>query len=114
MVRPLPAPAGSVGGFRRHPHRRTGPGRRELAVRWELAGDDPVRVQALAAALRDLPDLPISNRARNATGPRSPLYTLARLLIPRGLTEREDAARFLVPTLADRRAPQKMTGPPAA
>src|SRR6266853_1184543 len=48
---------------------------------------------------RDLPDLPISNRARHATGPGSPLYTLARLLIRRGLTEPDDAARFLVPSI---------------
>jgi len=83
-------------------------------VRWELAGEDPVRVQALAAALRDLPDLPISHRARNATGPGSPLHTLARLLIRRGLTEREEAAHFLVPSIDHLHAPEKMTGLHAA
>src|SRR5260370_15002633 len=110
MVRPLPAPAGSVGGVRRTPHRGTGPGRRELAVRWELAGDDPVRMQVLAAALRDLPDLPISNRARNATGPGSPLYTLARLLLRPGLAEPDAPRRFLVPSRDYLHPPETITG----
>jgi single-stranded-DNA-specific exonuclease len=82
-------------------------------VRWELAGEDPVRVQALAAALRDLP-LPISNRARNSTGRGSPLETLARLLIRRGLTEPDDAARFLLPSITHLHAPEEMTGLRAA
>jgi single-stranded-DNA-specific exonuclease len=86
-------------------------------VRWELAGDDPVRVQALAAALRDLPDLrisnlPISNRARNSRG--NPLHTLARLLIRRGLSEADDAARFLFPSVTHLHAPEQMTGLRAA
>ena len=46
-------------GLRRHSHRRTGSGRRELTVRgnarWQLAADDPARVQILAVSLRDLP-----------------------------------------------------------
>jgi single-stranded-DNA-specific exonuclease len=83
-------------------------------VRWELAGDDPFRVQALAAALRDLHDLPISNRARHATGACSPLHTLARLLIRRGLSEPDDAARFLVPSITHLHAPEQMTGLRAA
>jgi single-stranded-DNA-specific exonuclease len=81
-------------------------------VRWELAADDPVRVQALAAALGDLPDFPISNRARNS--PSNPLHTLARLLIRRGLTEPDDAARFLFPSITHLHAPEKMTGLRAA
>jgi len=83
-------------------------------VRWELAGDDPVRVQALAAALGGLPDLPISNRARNSSGRGSPLYTLARLLIRRGLTEADEAARFLIPSITHLHAPEEMTGLRAA
>ncbi len=86
-------------------------------MRWELAAEDPVRVYALAAALGDLPDLPlsnfpISNRARHSRG--NPLHTLARLLIRRGLTEPEDAARFLFPSIAHLHAPEQMTGLRAA
>jgi single-stranded-DNA-specific exonuclease len=83
-------------------------------VRWELAAEDAVRVQSLAAALRDLPNLPISNRARNSTGPGSPLYTLARLLIRRGLTDPNDAVRFLLPSIAHLHTPEQMTGLRAA
>jgi single-stranded-DNA-specific exonuclease len=83
-------------------------------VRWELAEEDPVRVQGLAAALRDLPNLPISNRARNSTGQGSPLHTLARLLIRRGLTEADDTARFLIPSITHLHAPERMTGLRAA
>ncbi len=83
-------------------------------MRWELAEEDPVRVRALAAALRDFPDLPISNRVRHAEGRGSPLHTLARLLIRRGLTEPDDAARFLVPSITHLHAPEQMTGLRAA
>jgi single-stranded-DNA-specific exonuclease len=83
-------------------------------VRWELAGEDPLRAQALAAALGALPDLPISGRARNSTGRGSPLYTLARLLIRRGLTEADEAARFLIPSITHLHAPEEMTGLHAA
>ncbi len=83
-------------------------------MRWELAAEDPVRAQNLATALGDLPDLPISNRARHSTGPGSPLHTLATLLIRRGLTEPDDAARFLIPSIAHLHAPEQMTGLPAA
>jgi single-stranded-DNA-specific exonuclease len=79
-------------------------------VHWELAAEDSVLVQSLAASLRALPDLPISNHARNSTGPGSPLYTLARLLIRRGLTGPDDAARFLFPSIAHLHAPEQMTG----
>jgi single-stranded-DNA-specific exonuclease len=81
-------------------------------VRWELAAEDPVRVNALAAALGALPNLPISNRARNSRG--NPLHTLARLLIRRGLTEPDDAARFLFPSITHLHAPEQMTGLRAA
>ena len=81
-------------------------------MRWELAAEDSVRVQALAAALRDLPDLPISNRARNSSG--NALSTLARLLIRRGLTDPDDAARFLFPSVTHLHVPEQMTGLRAA
>jgi single-stranded-DNA-specific exonuclease len=85
-------------------------------VRWELAAEDPVRVQGLAAALRDLPGLPFgsSNRALDAMKRGSPLHTLARLLIRRGLTEADDAARFLIPSITHLHAPEQMTGLRAA
>ena len=83
-------------------------------MRWELAAEDPVRVQSLAGALRDLPDLPISNRTRNSTGRGRPLHTLARLLIRRGLTRADDAARFLIPSITHLHAPEQMTGLRAA
>jgi single-stranded-DNA-specific exonuclease len=79
-------------------------------VRWELASEDPVRVQALAEALRDFPGLPVSNRTRNSTKPGNPLHTLARLLIRRGLTDPDDAARFLFPSITHLHAPEQMTG----
>jgi single-stranded-DNA-specific exonuclease len=71
-------------------------------VRWELAGEDPVRVQRLAAALRDLPDLPFS------ISRPAPINTLARLLVRRGITEPETAARFLFPSLDHLHAPEQM------
>jgi single-stranded-DNA-specific exonuclease len=83
-------------------------------VRWELAADDPVRAQALAAALRDLPDLPISNRTRSSSGQGSPLYTLAGMLIRRGLAEPGAATRFLSPSVDHLHAPEQMAGLRAA
>jgi len=79
-------------------------------VRWELAAEDPVRVQNLAAALRDFPQLQIPDRARNNVKRGSPLHTLAGLLIRRGLTEPDDAARFLFPAVTHLHAPEQMTG----
>jgi single-stranded-DNA-specific exonuclease len=76
-------------------------------VRWELAAEDPVRVQSLAAALRDLPQLLSGRRS-------SPLHTLSQLLIRRGLTEPDEAARFLFPSVAHLHTPEKMTGLRAA
>lgn len=83
-------------------------------MRWELAAEDPVRVQNLTAALRDLPHLPVLDRARNNTKRGSPLHTLAGLLIRRGLTEPEAAARFLIPSVTHLHAPEQMTGLRAA
>jgi single-stranded-DNA-specific exonuclease len=84
-------------------------------VRWELAAEDPVRAQSLAAALRDLPGLQLnaSNPARD-TRRGSPVHTLARLLIRRGITEVESAARFLAPSLSHLHEPRQMTGLQAA
>ena len=83
-------------------------------MRWELAAEDPVRVQNLAAALRDFPQLQIPDRARNNVKRGSPLHTLAGLLIRRGLTEPDDAARFLFPAVTHLHAPEQMTGVRAA
>ena len=83
-------------------------------MRWELAAEDSVRVQNLTAALRDLPNLPLPNRARDYSGPGSPLHTLARLLIRRGITEPDPAARFLFPSLDHLHAPEEMFGLHAA
>jgi single-stranded-DNA-specific exonuclease len=85
-------------------------------VRWELAAEDPAQVQALTAILRDLPCLAsiASNRTADAMGRRNPLHTLARLLIRRGLTDADSAARYLAPSLAHLHAPERMTGLRAA
>jgi single-stranded-DNA-specific exonuclease len=84
-------------------------------VRWELAAEDPVRVQTLALALRDLPDLRFrsSNRA-HSTGRGTALHTLSQLLIRRGITEPDSAAHFLFPSIAHLHAPEQMTGLRAA
>jgi single-stranded-DNA-specific exonuclease len=91
-------------------------------VRWELAAEDPARVQSLATALRDLPDLlsvldrrfRSSNRTQDVGGRSSPFHTLARLLIRRGLTDADAAACFLVPSITHLHAPEQMTGLRAA
>jgi single-stranded-DNA-specific exonuclease len=84
-------------------------------VLWELAAEDPAQAQAFAAALGDLPCLAsiASNRTADATG-RNPLHTLVRLLIRRGLTDADSAARYLAPSLAHLHAPERMTGLRAA
>ena len=78
-------------------------------MRWELAAEDPVRVHSLATALRDLSDLPL-NQARNYSKQSSSLLTLARLLIRRGITDPDSAARFLFPSLDHLHAPEDMLG----
>jgi single-stranded-DNA-specific exonuclease len=83
-------------------------------VRWELVAEDPVQVQTLAAALSSLPDLSIRNRARNSAGQGNPLHTLARLLVRRGLSDPDTAARFLFPSIDHLYAPEQMTGVRAA
>jgi single-stranded-DNA-specific exonuclease len=87
-------------------------------VRWELAADDPVRVQSLAAALHELPELrsTLSHSSSHSyagadpTKPGGPLHTLAKLLVQRGLTEGDAAARFLFPSIDHLYAPEQMTG----
>ena len=83
-------------------------------MRWELAAEDPVRIHNLAAALRDFPHLQIPDRARNNVKRGSPLHTLAGLLIRRGLTDPDEAARFLFPSVTHLHAPELMTGLRAA
>ncbi len=89
-------------------------------MRWELAAEDPVRVQILAAALRDLPDLlpdrrfRYSHRAQDAAQRSSPFHTLARLLIRRGMTDADAAIRFLIPSISHLHAPEQMMGLHAA
>ena len=87
-------------------------------MRWELAADDPVRARTLATSLRDVPGLfsglPL-NRSVLANGSRrSPIETLAGLLIRRGMAEPESAARFLAPSLSHLHAPEQMAGLGAA
>ncbi|MFZ0291134.1 MAG: single-stranded-DNA-specific exonuclease RecJ [Candidatus Sulfotelmatobacter sp.] len=81
-------------------------------MRWELAAEDPAQVQALAAVLCDLPQLPFNrgNPNANASQRGSAARTLARLLIRRGLTDADSAARFLTPSLAHLHSPERMTG----
>jgi single-stranded-DNA-specific exonuclease len=81
-------------------------------VRWELAAD-PAQVGNLAAALRDLPQLP-PNRTSNPARRDGTLYTLARLLVRRGITDLDSAARFLAPSVTHLHAPEQMTGLRAA
>ena len=83
-------------------------------MRWELAAEDPAQVQCLATALRDLPDLRFAGRAANGTSRGDPIPTLARLLVRRGLTDADSAARFLFPSSAHLHAPEQMTGLRAA
>jgi single-stranded-DNA-specific exonuclease len=83
-------------------------------VRWELAAEDPVRVQALASSLHDFPGLRFGNQTSSSAKTGSPLHILARLLIRRGLTEPDDAVRFLLPSVAHLHAPETMMGLHAA
>jgi single-stranded-DNA-specific exonuclease len=84
-------------------------------VRWELPAEDPIQAQNLAAALCDLPDLRFAvSSVADPSKPGGVLYTLARLLIRRGLTSVEDAAYFLLPCVDHLHAPEQMTGVRAA
>ncbi len=79
-------------------------------ARWELAAPDPAQVQALAAALCDLPQLPFNRGKLNGSQRDAASRTMARLLIRRGLTDAESAARFLTPSVNHLHSPEQMTG----
>ena len=79
-------------------------------MRWELAEEDPVRVRALAAALRDLPGLSAGGRGLRLGNEGRHLYTLARLLIRRGIADSDSASRFLFPCIPHLHSPEQMTG----
>jgi len=84
-------------------------------ARWELAAADSARVEALAVDLSTFPSLPFDDSIRKkGSGRGSPLHTLAQLLVRRGLTDAEAAARFLSPSLAHLHLPEQMTGLRAA
>ncbi len=83
-------------------------------MRWELAAEDPLRVQALALSLRDLPDLFSGPRALRSNRRASHIHTLARLLVRRGITDPDSASRFLFPSIPHLHAPEQMTGLRAA
>jgi len=85
-------------------------------VRWELAAEDPARVLSLADGLRDFPGLPFSasKLVRHDARRSGAVYTLSQLLIRRGITDVESAARFLVPSLGHLHEPWKMSGLRAA
>jgi single-stranded-DNA-specific exonuclease len=85
-------------------------------VRWELAAADPAQVEALVNGLRDFPDLLRFHRnpQKNGALDSSALYTLSRLLLRRGLTDAESAARYLFPSLDHLHSPDQMTGLSAA
>lgn len=78
-------------------------------ARWERAADDPDRVQTLAANLRDLPFASHQSNGRSSASASS-LHTLAGLLLRRGLSDAESAARFLSPSLTHLHLPEQMTG----
>jgi single-stranded-DNA-specific exonuclease len=84
------------------------------SARWQLAADDPAQVQALAASLRDLPFVSRALNGRSLKGrssaSASSIHTLAGLLLRRGLSDAESAARFLSPSLTHLHLPEQMTG----
>jgi single-stranded-DNA-specific exonuclease len=84
------------------------------SARWQLAADDPAQVQALAASLRDLPFVSraLNGRSlkRRSSASASSIHTLAGLLLRRGLSDAESAARFLSPSLTHLHLPEQMAG----
>ena len=83
-------------------------------MRWELAAADPEKVQRLAAALHEFPDLHFTDSHSNSAQRAGALHTLARLLMRRGLIEADAAARYLNPCIDHLFAPEMMTGVHAA
>lgn len=79
-------------------------------MRWQLAADDPAQVQALAASLRDLPFASHALNGRSSANSFGSFQILAGLLLRRGLSDAESAARFLTPSLTHLHLPEHMTG----
>jgi single-stranded-DNA-specific exonuclease len=82
-------------------------------VRWELASADQFQIERLAATLHDLPELRFS-ASSNLTRRADALRTLAHLLIQRGVTDADTAARYLNPSLDHLYSPEQMAGVSAA
>jgi single-stranded-DNA-specific exonuclease len=75
-------------------------------MRWVVKSADPASVETLAADLRSDAVLGLSDSHLAAT--------LARLLVMRGISDAEAAARYLTPSLAHLHSPYLMTGMRAA
>jgi single-stranded-DNA-specific exonuclease len=75
-------------------------------MKWVLKTADDVHVESLAEELRSYSSVGAKSFDQAAT--------LARLLIMRGITDPESAARFLSPSLSHLHPPEKMTGLHAA
>ncbi|MGO8794885.1 MAG: single-stranded-DNA-specific exonuclease RecJ [Candidatus Sulfotelmatobacter sp.] len=75
-----------------------------------------MRVRTLAAALKDIPQLQFltPNRGRASANPNAALHTLARLLVRRGISDPDSAARFLFPSIDQLHAPEELMGVRAA
>ncbi len=82
-------------------------------MRWELAAADAAQVHQLALGLQDFPNLQFRNNGKPALD-HAALHTLAQLLLRRGVTDPESAARYLDPSLDHLHAPKQMTGLRAA
>ncbi len=78
-------------------------------MRWELRSEDPAGVRSLSEALAALPE-PLGRLSSKSNR----LATLARLLVRRGFTDADSAARFLTPSLSHLHPPERMTGVRAA
>jgi single-stranded-DNA-specific exonuclease len=75
-------------------------------MKWILKTAEPAQVESLAEQLRSHPGLGVKNLDQ--------AMTLARLLIMRGISDPESAARFLSPSLAHLHPPELMLGLRAA
>lgn len=82
-------------------------------MRWELASADPFQIERLAASLEDVPELRLGE-SRNLSLRNSALRTLAHLLLQRGITDAQAAARYLNPCLDHCHNPEQMSGLRAA
>jgi single-stranded-DNA-specific exonuclease len=75
-------------------------------MKWALKTADPARLESLAEELR--------SHSSFGAKTHDQATTLARLLIMRGITDAESAARFLSPSLSHLHPPELMTGLRAA